>query len=128
MASDPVPNIRFNVSKTLEKMAPRLEVGGRMAFFVVSMLRARLWLSFNVGVVGRGDVWASLFLCSLRLSHARRASFHGPPHLSAEECRTLHSHSHFHGLLSSGCAESESDLFVLCLSHPPTPLVRRTPR
>ncbi len=26
MASDPVPNIRFNVSKTLEKMAPRLEV------------------------------------------------------------------------------------------------------
>lgn len=27
MASDPVPNIRFNVSKTLEKMAPRLEVG-----------------------------------------------------------------------------------------------------
>ncbi|CAM9865087.1 unnamed protein product [Hapterophycus canaliculatus] len=25
MASDPVPNIRFNVSKTLEKMAPRLE-------------------------------------------------------------------------------------------------------
>lgn len=26
MASDPVPNIRFNVSKTLEKMAPRLQV------------------------------------------------------------------------------------------------------
>lgn len=26
MASDPVPNIRFNVSKTLEKMAPRVEV------------------------------------------------------------------------------------------------------
>ncbi|CAM9191834.1 unnamed protein product [Ascophyllum nodosum] len=25
MASDPVPNIRFNVSKTLEKMAPRLQ-------------------------------------------------------------------------------------------------------
>ena len=26
MASDPVPNIRFNVSKTLERMAPCLEV------------------------------------------------------------------------------------------------------
>lgn len=26
MASDPVPNIRFNVSKTLEKMVPRLQV------------------------------------------------------------------------------------------------------
>ena len=32
MATDPVPNIRFNVSKTLEKMAPRLEVGNMLLF------------------------------------------------------------------------------------------------
>lgn len=37
MASDPVPNIRFNVSKTLEKMAPRLEVR-KVSVFVLRVV------------------------------------------------------------------------------------------
>lgn len=53
MASDPVPNIRFNVSKTLEKMAPRLEVGvlSGSCFFVcpLSYSKRRLLSSSSFG-------------------------------------------------------------------------------
>lgn len=60
MASDPVPNIRFNVSKTLEKMAPRLEVGTGLFIFLFVCFHV---MPFSLSVEVDCAVW---FLFCLR--------------------------------------------------------------